>query len=159
MIDLNQKFTKGYIEYTQGWKYRLNCGYKVQTNIFPPKDINTEYVALLKNGMLYVDRRFCFDGPSGELDLLGIIKVDITRDTHKNMRGSCGHDAISYLMRMGLLDPEWFMPMNQLFLEHLIQDGFWVWLAHVWKKAVSKLRYYISPEYRKKVYRAPKETL
>lgn len=71
------------------------------------------------------------------------------------MRPACGHDAKAYLMRMRLLSPIWYHQMNKEFLEDLIQDGMWEWLALTWFKVVNNIKGYIDPKNKKKVHIAP----
>lgn len=143
------------MKYTDGWKYRIEEDALFQTYIEPKEDIDTEYVSLNIDGLLTVKRGFCFDGPSGEIKLFGIISIDLTRDTKKFMRGACVHDALAYLMRQEKLEVKWYHEMNQEFLKILLQDKMWEWKARAAHKVVNNLRFYIDPKNKKKILTAP----
>jgi hypothetical protein len=80
------------IYYKKGYKYQLTEDFEIQIKIFPDEDIDTEYIKLTKEGLLFIRKGYAWDGPSGP-----------TYDTKSFMRGSLVHDALYQLIRMGEL--------------------------------------------------------
>jgi len=76
------------IKYRAGYKYQLAEGYKLQTELYPPVDIDNEFIHLDINGLLYIESGYAWDGPSGP-----------TVDTKNFMEGSLVHDALYQLIR------------------------------------------------------------
>jgi len=70
------------------YKYQLIEAYEVGISIRPGEDINTDFIKLSKDGLLWISARYAWDGPSGP-----------TIDTKNFMRGSLVHDALYQLMR------------------------------------------------------------
>lgn len=100
------------IFYRDGYKYQLAADYCLQTGIYPPADIRTDFIALSAAGELTVSRGYAWDGPSGP-----------TVDTPDFMRGSLVHDALYQLMREGLLDPQWRDAADGLLEKICLADG------------------------------------
>jgi hypothetical protein len=101
------------IRYRRGYKYQLVNDYRVQTNILPGYDIETEFVQLERAGVLTIRHGYSWDGPSGP-----------TVDTANFMRGSLVHDALAGLLRDLYLDRSvWFTPINRELQKICIEDG------------------------------------
>jgi len=83
-----------------------------QTEIHPKKDIKTEFIELDTEGWLRIKAGFLWDGPSGP-----------TFDTESFMRGSCYHDALYYLMLIGMLKDKNRKKADKLLRKHCREDG------------------------------------
>lgn len=133
------------IEYRSGYKYQLATGYGVQTNIYSPEAILTEFITLSMNGLLFIKRGYAWDGASGP-----------TIDTKSSMRGSLVHDALCQLMRLGLLGSEWRYAVDRELEIKCLEDGMWRWRARLWFKAVRRVgKFATLPENTKQVHVAP----
>ena len=103
------------IRYRRGYKYQLVNDYRVQTDIRPDYDVETEFVQLDRAGALTIRHGYAWDGASGP-----------TLDTANFMRGSLVHDALAGLMRDGYLERStWFTPVNRELRKICIEDGMW----------------------------------
>ena len=103
------------IRYRRGYKYQLVNDYRVQTDIRPDYDIETEFVQLDRVGVLTIRHGYAWDGPSGP-----------TFDTANFMRGSLVHDALAGLLRDAYLERSvWFTPINRELQKICIEDGMW----------------------------------
>lgn len=100
------------ILYCCGYKYQLRCDVWIQTGIHPPADIVTELVELRRDGWMLVRKYFAWDGASGP-----------TWDDRANMRASLVHDALYYLMRVGLLGIEHRPEADALLKMVMLADG------------------------------------
>jgi len=80
------------IRYKKGYKYQLSDTFTCKVDIFPHKDIVTEYINLTTKGEIGIKKGYAWDGPSGP-----------TFDTRDFMRGSLVHDALYQLIRQGYL--------------------------------------------------------
>ena len=133
------------ISYKKGYKYQLAEDYKIQTDIFPPVDIYTEYISLTAKGLLFIKRGYAWDGASGP-----------TRDTKSSMRGSLVHDTLYQLMRMGLLAFMWRYVIDKLLHRICVEDGKYRWRAWAWFKAVRwAAKSAALPENKREVHEAP----
>jgi hypothetical protein len=100
------------IKYCSGYKYQLRDDVHIQTYIEQSRDIRTPLVELRSDGLLTIKRFFAWDGCSGP-----------TIDTMTNARAGLAHDALYFLIRVGLL-PRSFKVDADLLLERLmIEDG------------------------------------
>ena len=97
-----------------GGSYQLVEDYRVSTSFRPPKDIITDRIHLLQNGLLIILSGYCSDGVSGPV---------IDRKT--NMRAGFGHDAEYHLMRMRLLPHAEWRTADRDFSRWLKEDGAW----------------------------------
>ena len=131
--------------YCDGYKYQTRNAVFVKTDIHPDEDIVAEQVTLKKDGWLIVGKYFAWDGPSGP-----------TIDDKTNMRGSLAHDALYYLMRIGLLDIKWREAADRVLLKCMLQDGAaWV-KARCYYTAVKLFgKKCATPEGGRKIRRAP----
>lgn len=101
-----------HIVYSDGWKYRLESAYYVETGIRPEKAIRTRYITLLTTGQMKIAEGYCWDGPSGP-----------TIDSPCFMRGSLAHDALYQLMREGYLPAHYRDAADRLLQRICIEDG------------------------------------
>jgi hypothetical protein len=103
------------IRYRRGYKYQIVNDYRVQTDIRPDHDIETEFVQLDRAGVLTIRHGYAWDGPSGP-----------TFDTADFMRGSLVHDALAGLMRDFYISRNaWFTATNRELQKICIEDGMW----------------------------------
>jgi hypothetical protein len=134
-----------HIRYRSGYKYQLVEEYSGEVSIRPAEQIDTDYIALHRDGRLTVKKSYAWDGPSGP-----------TLDTKNFMRGSLVHDALYQLMRDGYL-PSSFREQADLELHRICrEDGMskfraWYVLLGVRKGA----GFAVTPESRKPVLTAP----
>lgn len=113
------------IAYTDGYKYRLEEPYYVQTGICPPVAIVTRYVKLLPSGYMAIAEGYCWDGASGP-----------TLDSPSALRASLQHDATYQLIGLGLLPVSCRATADKLFVETCIKDGMNPIRAHLWYRMV-----------------------
>lgn len=134
------------IAYTTGYKYQLREGYKIQTGVQIEEAVQTTFLTLEKNGLLWIRKGYAWDGPSGPT-------VDYPK-AHV-MRGSLVHDALYQLMRWGLLHKNQRAKADELMRDIFEEDGMWRWRAKAWYRSVGKLAGKAAdPEARKEVYYA-----
>lgn len=79
------------IKYKSGYKHQLTDCYSCETGIHGVEAKVPGYLKLWKDGVLWINRGYAWDGASGFPDVKGI------------MRGSLVHDSIYQLIRMGQL--------------------------------------------------------
>lgn len=134
------------IFYKSGYKYQITEMYRMQTGIYPEKEIHTEYISLYTNGLLIIRKGYSYDGPSG-----------IAIDTKNFMRGSLEHDAFYQLMRMGLLPQSYRIKADKRLRDVCIEDGMWkiraMWVYLGVRSPIAADA--AKPKSRKKVYKAP----
>lgn len=117
---------KAYYRKLHKYKYQLTEKFAHKTNILG-YDITTDYIRLERNGLLSIEKGYCWDGPSGP-----------TLDTKSSIRGSLAHDALYQLIRMGLL-PFSERPATDKELYRLcLEDSMWKWRAWLWYRTVGK---------------------
>lgn len=116
----------------RGMKYRIIKGFELQTNIIPPQSIKTNFSSLSKDGLLTVEKGFCWDGATGAID------------TDTIMYASCVHDAFCNWQEQGLLNVEHREQADKLLKQLCEEDGMnklrtkWVYEA---VKTYVELRY------------------
>lgn len=79
--------------YKSGYKYQTSRLFVCRTGILPESDIHTEYISLLTDGTLIIQKGYAWDGPSGP-----------TIDTPDTTAASLMHDAGYQLIREGYLE-------------------------------------------------------
>lgn len=115
------------IRYSDGYKYRLEVAYRVQTGICPPHNLVTAWCSLDTEGWLTICAGYAWDGASGP-----------TLDTPASMRPSLVHDALYQLMRLRLLNHKVYRASaDALFYRQLIEDGMLEFRAKYWYAGVS----------------------
>lgn len=100
------------IQFCKGYKYQLREIARIQTRICPNKDIKAELVELRQDGMLIVHKYFAWDGCSGP-----------TIDDRSNYVACLVHDALYYLMRLGLLPRTWRTRVDEELTRLMKEDG------------------------------------
>lgn len=134
-----------HIKYREGYKYQLAEDYQVQTDIKQVSRIKTKFIELDETGLLTLRAGYAWDGPSGP-----------AMDTLDAMRGSCGHDGIYQLIRMGLLDLIWRAVGDKMYHKWCLEDGMWKFRAWYHFEAVKKFAAgAASAEARKRIIIAP----
>ena len=114
------------IRYKRGYKYQLASGYDLFVGIYPDQDIETDWIALSRKGILSMKKGYAWDGASGP-----------TYDSKDSMRGSLVHDALYQLMRLGLL-PESCRPQADKLLHDIcVEDGMAEFRARIWRHMVN----------------------
>jgi len=137
--------TSQFIRYRGGYKYQLANSVSILTNIRPPSDIQTEFIALSKSGVLFIRKGYAWDGPSGP-----------TIDTKSSMRASLIHDALYQLMREGHLGGYYRGAADEELYRLCIEDGMWKWRAWLWRREVKKFAGFAAcPSNNKEVLVAP----
>lgn len=134
------------MDYRKGYKYQLAAR---ELFVLGPmfrfdKPIITEFITL-KDGLLHIQKGYAWDGASGP-----------TKDTKNSMRGSCCHDALYQLMRMGLIDNNlWSFADSELY-KCLEKDGMSSFRRWYWRKGLKSAKgKHAKPSNRKKIYIAP----
>jgi hypothetical protein len=104
------------------WKYKIDETCTFQTQIKPDTLISTEWITLTPSGLLTLQAGYAWDGASGAVD------------TKSFMRGSAVHDALFQLIRLGLLDKQWFKECNKEMIRWCDTDGMLkirqIWVYH-----------------------------
>lgn len=113
------------IYYTDGYKYQLAKTYQHVTDIFG-FEIETDYLALNKTGLLTIKQGYAWDGASGP-----------TVDTKSSMRGSLVHDALYQLMGIDHRLVKYRIYADDLLYMICCEDGMSSFRAYLWRKAVN----------------------
>ncbi len=100
------------IQFCKGYKYQLRETAVFQTRIYPDQDIKTELVELRRDGTLVIHKYFAWDGCSGP-----------TVDDFSNYAACLGHDALYYLIRIGLLPKMWRLQIDKELTHWMKEDG------------------------------------
>lgn len=96
----------------RGYKYQSMEDYTIKIDVKPPREVETRFIDLTKEGELTVKKHYAWDGPSGP-----------TFDTANFMRGSLVHDALYQLMRDKYIDQKHRKYADMLLREHCREDG------------------------------------
>jgi len=133
------------IKYKEGYKYQLEDNIYFWTNIRVKEKVSTDFIILDTDGLLTILKWYAWDGASGP-----------TIDTPSTMMGSCVHDALYQLMRMGLI-LQTYRSLADIYLYILIKrDGMGKFRAYWWHREVKKwAARAASPKNRRKVITAP----
>ncbi len=100
------------IKYRSGYKYQLAEDFTYDTGIKIPKEIDTEYIKMNILGEMIIKEGYASDGASGP-----------TIDTEAVMKGAWVHDAGYQLMRGGYLRADFYRPLFDKLLEHMINES------------------------------------
>lgn len=103
------------IRYCAGYRYQLRETYSMRTPIRPGTNLVTELVRLDADGRLTIRKYFAWDGCSGP-----------TWNGRSNARACLVHDALYYLMRVGLLARCWRPDVDALLADIMVEDGGWL---------------------------------
>jgi len=106
------------------WKYRVLETFTHQTDIIPPKEAKTKFSTLSINGLITVDKGFCWDGASGALDTENTLFPSLIHDIGCNM----------YLLE--LVSDENRLQFDDLFYKLLKDEGMSSFRASYMYKAV-----------------------
>lgn len=101
------------IVYREGYEYQLVEDAVFQLDFAPPAPIDNDLIAFDANGVLTCRRWFAFDGGTGAID------------TKAAMPGFCAHDALYYLLRQGLLPPEYRKRCDKAMIRIHKANGVW----------------------------------
>lgn len=132
------------IYYREGYEYQLAADYSIVVGIIPPRNIKTQFIELYVTGLLIIRSGYAWDGPSGPV-----------LDTPSAMRGSLVHDALSQLMREGLLSEENKRLADEEYKRLCLEDGMWRLRAWAHFAVLSRFDFYVKREYDRKVLCAP----
>lgn len=99
------------MRYRDGYKYQLKDLEIFKTSIRPPTDLVSDFIALSRDGDLYCNPGYAWDGATGYPDFESVL------------RPSLGHDALCQLMREGLLPAHWLQSVNLDFKCWVLVDG------------------------------------
>ena len=136
------------IEYSKGLKYQLRKRVKIQTSIIPEAAIELHFISLGTDGVLTISAGFAWNGLSGG-----------AYDSRNSQPGSLDHDALYKVLRSGKLRTSWREAIDNLMRRILREDGVWwfrVW--YLWKVVRRLAAFAASPENRRKIIRAGRET-
>lgn len=114
------------------WKYRVLEGFTYQTEIKPKKKIQSSFSSIDINGLITVEKGFCWDGPSGGVD------------TENSMLASLLHDIGCNYRAEGLLIDKEIEQFDDLFYKVCIECGMSEFRAGYMYRAISantKIRY------------------
>ena len=89
--------------YHGGYKYQTTRPFVIKTTIKPARNIETDWILLRTDGMLFFTKGYAWDGPSGP-----------TIDTDSWMIPSLVHDGLCQLVSMGLLAKSWLTDIHLL---------------------------------------------
>lgn len=112
------------IHYSAGYKYQVTRRFDVQTEI-KGYNILLSFVTLDENGVLSAEKGYAWNGASGP-----------TWDTKNSMRGSCAHDMLYQLIRLGLIASTYKEYADQLLYDLCVEDGMYQFRASYWRWAV-----------------------
>ncbi len=134
-----------HFRYTSGYKHQLFDPYEHQTSIKLEADVRVPFLVMTKNGLLQFASGYAWDGPSGEIrippflpDWMPAVRVDVTKDDEKSMRGSLVHDGLYQLMRWKLVPLKHRSYADQLLKDICIEAGMSTFMATQWRNAVNK---------------------
>jgi hypothetical protein len=132
--------------YKRNYKYQLAERAIFHTQIYPDKELKTEWITLLPDGTLILEAGYAWDGASGP-----------TIDSDSTMRASAAHDALYQLMKLGLLSLGWFEECNREMVRWLKKDGMWYLRRRAWYRAVQKfgMDHMFREHDDQKIYEAP----
>ena len=133
------------ISYCKGYKYQLRADAWIKTNLRPATIIYAELVTLFTNGWLRIKKYFAWDGCSGP-----------TKDTKTNAIACLAHDALCYLMRMGVLSQKYLTQVDEEVKRLMLRDGAFKFRAKYYRKGLKLIGGgYAKPKNARKVYTAP----
>lgn len=108
----------------KNYRFILTAPLTLDANIIG-RACKTEWVELKKDGTLIIADGYAWDGASG-----------IAINTENSIAGSCGHDALYQLIRLGLLPRTKRLQADRNLRVWLIEDGMLELRAGIWFLAV-----------------------
>lgn len=134
------------IFYKSGYKYQLHHPAVFETMVKPESTIQTKYLRLTTDGVLFIEAGYAWNGPSGP-----------AYDTPTFMPASLMHDAMYQLFRMELLSADrWRKTADKEMRSIALRDGmhpFRAWYSyHGVRLGAAKAA---RPESKRLVHRAP----
>ena len=99
--------------YKSGYKYKLNCAWYFDTEIYPPKTIETDLIRLTAKGSVRLRKHFSWNG------------ANMCPDFKTSQRGTALHDALFQLLGSELLDMKWLPQANKEMLKACKRSGMW----------------------------------
>ncbi len=134
------------IYYKSGYKYQLHHPAVFETMVKPEFPIQTKYLRLTTDGVLFIKMGYAWDGPSGP-----------TVDTPTFMPASLMHDAMYQLFRMELLAVDrWRKVADQEMRRIALSDGMNRFRAlYVYQAVRLGAGKAAQPESKRLVHRAP----
>ena len=129
------------MKYRKGYRYQLAEDYSTRIEIVPERTIDTEYVTLSLQGILFIRNGYAWDGASGP-----------TIDCKSSMTASLVHDALYQLMRMTELMPRHRHTADTIVHRMCVAGGMNKIRAWIYFKAVSLVgAKFILPSRKKKI--------
>ena len=116
------------IHYREGYLYQTSRPYFIQTEIFPPAPIVTEFFTLHADGMLNIKQGYAWDGASWCPEWLVPPEC------------SCPHDAFCQMLRRRLLIYDIYAPKFHGLLRDMVAKRRGGFLAGIVHKAVTLAR-------------------
>ncbi|MBK9497054.1 MAG: DUF1353 domain-containing protein [Xanthomonadales bacterium] len=113
------------LAYTDGWKYRTEEVFSVQTPI-RGRAVSEDWAQLTESGVLVIPAGYSWDGASGP-----------TWDSPCTMRGSVVHDVLYQMLREGLLPPGYRGIADLVLFDLMVEDGASRARAWIWKVGLS----------------------
>lgn len=107
----------------KNYRFILTAPLVLDTNIIG-RACKTDWIELLNDGMLIISGAYAWDGATGAIN------------TENSIAGSCGHDALYQLIRLGLLPRTMRLKADSNLRKWLIEDGMSELRAGYWFVAV-----------------------
>ena len=104
--------TEHCICYVDGYEFKLAESGCMQTEIYPPNDINTPFYSISKTGRIVGKKGYAWDGITGPMF-----------NTKSFHRSSLFHDIVCQAINEGRLDPSWRPQGDKEFRRIAIMDG------------------------------------
>lgn len=114
------------IKYCSGFKYQLREDAWFFVGIYPEAPAITDLVILRSDGWLNIKKYFAWDGCTFP-----------AIDDKTNSRGCLIHDALYYLMRVGMLPESSRKQADALLKQYMIRDGAWPFRAAYYEMGVN----------------------
>jgi hypothetical protein len=102
-----------YYKIKRHYKYKLAFDVSYYDKRFEHMRITRPFI-VINNNTLTIKSGYAWDGPSGP-----------AIDTPSFMRGSCIHDALYQLIRLGVLPPGFRRPADEILKGVCLTDGMW----------------------------------
>ena len=100
--------------FIDGYRFQMAESGCMQTEVYPPEDINTPFYSISKTGRIVAHSGYAWDGISGPMV-----------NTKSMMRASLFHDICCQAINDGRLDPSWRPQADREFKRIAKLDGAW----------------------------------